>query len=954
MKLTRRRVERRSTVGNEVLDVSMNHNEGNNRSRLCVVLRDKGNEAMRIGQVQTAVEFYSQALRYEVTVPLLCHRADGYLKLEMYDDAIHDCGKIIRLQPKVWRAYALRAAALRAQGSFAEAMTDLRQARRLCPKRATHLEKLRMRCGREAESIRRARYLKALIQEGSKLAPRPIVKGDKRVTPAQLVHRMRDCLGVITRVLDEPGSAGAIIWKEDESDRWRKVRMRNNPAARKPKTKQSVNYDNMVIVQRLNELQCVLRDGGQELRQMLGQCSGFSTLLDAYDHQDLLVLEILHEALQDGDDMNVRTFLEAQPLPILAQSFQDPRQPVRSIACVLLDLIASFKAQPILTFLIHENLIPGLLKSMHLGSAAEHASSVSLFFKVALDPRLGRYLSSRSMASLQDLSAGLSRACGAGRQITRLQGAKAITALLELEKTRLTEEWEVSEVVLPFGVSVEEPCDFTEPSLCSVFAHGGVLRAVALLLARESEQAPEKAETSSSIWEEDVELICEEITTNVSDFSEVRECTLRDFNLLPGYAQLLVQGAIRAMDLMANASRAVEILDQAQAWGLFIPLLSSFPGKLAASAAKTLAQFCQKSKTVATHVADLWPVNSSLIVLELARSAHSSGDSQTYQTAISILAELAGCKSFLASMQRPTSFKVLIDFLQDGRSSTVTLKGICTCLEVAITGCNVCVEFAEMKAYALGSRLLQLWCEYRAESHLRWQVENLMFILMDRSFVLQQAILCLLENGSPSNYTGRSPGKEMASYKQIAGGPTSPRDENAAERYLSFSQNRLNFQNLCFFLSSLVHPSTKFADLCAGAGLMSIQVAKHFKEIQCYAVTRKRTWVEQTRRLAKHEAVLNLTAVLSKSFDHLPNTLPGSLDVAILCLSLDVIQDFGRLYCSVRAKLQNEGKLVLIDDNEELMIEARMQAASYGLDVVLQSTMAEQYLLLVLQRTNEF
>lgn len=140
--------------------------------------------------------------------------------------------------------------------------------------------------------------------------------------------------------------------------------------------------------------------------------------------------------------------------------------------------------------------------------------------------------------------------------------------------------------------------------------------------------------------------------------------------------------------------------------------------------------------------------------------------------------------------------------------------------------------------------------------------------------------------------------------------------------YLSFSQNRMNFQKLCFFVSTVVHPSTKLADLCAGAGLMSIQMAKHFKEIQCYAVTRKRTWVEYTRRVAKQEAVPNLTAVLSKSFDHLPNTLPCSLDVAILCLSFEVIHDFGRLYCSVRAKLQEEGKLVLIDDNEELMIDA--------------------------------
>lgn len=137
---------------------------------------------------------------------------------------------------------------------------------------------------------------------------------------------------------------------------------------------------------------------------------------------------------------------------------------------------------------------------------------------------------------------------------------------------------------------------------------------------------------------------------------------------------------------------------------------------------------------MAKHVADLWPVNYSLIVLELASSAHRCGDSETYQTAILILAELAGFKCFLASMQRPTSFNVLIDFLQDGKSLTLTLKGICTCLAVATTGCNLCVEFAEMKAYALGSGLLQLWCEYRADTHFRWQVENLMFILMDKSF----------------------------------------------------------------------------------------------------------------------------------------------------------------------------------------------------------------------------
>ncbi|CAM6102077.1 unnamed protein product [Calypogeia fissa] len=962
MKLTRRRVEERSSnVDTESTEIIRNNQHKDcNDARFGLVLRDKGNEAMRNGQVQMAVQFYSQALRHEVTVPLLCHRADAYMKLALFDDAIHDCSKIIRLQPKVWRAYALRAAAFRERGRFAEAMADLKQAKELCPKRSTHLEKLRTRCRQDWEKIKRAQNHNGLVEAGSKLPPRPFVKGDKRITSAHLLIRVRDCFRVITRVLEEPHSAGAIIWKADELDCWRRVRMRNQkPTMKKPKQEENkdLDIDTMVIVQRLKELLCFLQEGGQEMRQMLGHGSSFSTLLEVYDHQDLLVFEILNEALQDGDDINIRAFLQAQPFPILAQSLQDPRQPMRSIACALLDMIASLKAQQILTFLMHENLIPALMKSMHLGSVTEQASSVSLFLKLALDPRLGRYLSSCS--SLEDLCSGLARACRAGKQITRIHGAQAITTLLGYEKMRENESFEASRAVLPLGVSIEEPCDFNESSLCSVFANGGVLKAVTSLLARESQQAPETAATSSSIWEEDVELICEEITTNVTDFSEVHECILRDFNLLSGYGHILVLNAIRAMDFMADASNAIEVLDQANAWGLFIALLSSFPNELAAFSAKTLAKFCLKSRKVAMHIADLWPVNSSLIVLELARSAHRSGDSNTYQTGILILAELAGCKSFLASMQKPTSFSALIDFLQDGKSSTITLKCICTCLAVAVTSCEICVEFAQMKAYVLGSRLLQLWCEYRVETHLRWQVENLMFILMDKSFVLQQAILCLLENRNPSSYRTGSQGKIMAPYnKQISSclhsSSSSPRvDEDAAERYMSFSQNRTNFQEVCFFLSTLVHPSTKFADLCAGAGLMSIQVAKHFKEIHCYAVTRKRTWVEHTRRIAKHEAVLNLTAVLSKSLDHLPNTLPGSLDVAILCLSLDVVQDYGRLFCSVRAKLQQQGKLVLIDDNEQMMIEAKMQAASYGLDVVHQSTMAQHYLLLVLQRTNE-
>ncbi|KAL2632688.1 hypothetical protein R1flu_004167 [Riccia fluitans] len=963
--------------------------QGSNRTPFLVALKEKGHAALKKGKLQLAENLYTQAILHEKISPaLLSHRANVYLKLQKYGKAVEDCTKIIDLQPNFWKAYAVRAEAFRHEGKFDQAIADLGQAKKLHPRKANIYDKLRLKCKREVDIMHNSLKISQLIEEAKKLPRRPYVKGDRRFTLAQHILRMKDCLSTLNMVLTEPGH-GAIIWEQDQLDRWKKKRMSNLVGGKK-KEKSPLDHDLLIIVSRLEDLYSTVKEVGIEGCHTVALGNGFPILLAVYDFHEELVLKVISKVCRYGDECILKAFLHAEPFPTLLCGLQSESESVKRYSLQLLDLAATLKPQKVLSLLIKEKLFHVILKSMHSGLVSVQQrmsdSSVSLFFKLVLDPRLTRHLLSQNFLS-EDLCLGLSQACKADRAVTRLYGAQAITVLLEYDKSRR----KITEFALvSAGTSGDDNLSFADDdesgnSIMKVFVNGGVLAAVAGLLCRESQNAPDRMDDSAlSIWEDDVELTYKQIGETVDESPEFHECALRRLNLLSGYAQVAVLNTMRALDHMVEARRAVEVLEQVALWGVFISLLSSFPHHLSTLTAQVLAKLCRRDKRAIMHLSNLWPDKSSLILLELARSAKDKKDWQTHQAAMVILAALARCNSFLNVMQDPRSFTILVNLLEVGQSTTVISAG-CNCLTIAVTSSVDCMELAEMHASSLVNNLLSIWCESR-KAEVKFQVEELLFILMKRSNMFQEAIMVAFKSGKLTGFgfqRAASESQKSLVYKT----PEAPivriqhtepesqkppvytipkisilrriqEDEPPSLSHHKFAQTGINFSKVIDFLSSLTlahkfKSCYKFADLCAGPGLLSIQLAKHFREAHCFAVSCKRAWVEHTKRIAQIESLGNLTSVLSRGLDVLPHALPSRVNVAILCLSLQQIQDLGYLFQALSSKLLPQGKLVLIDDNQFLMGKARTYGTSEGFNIVQQPRLFEHYSMVVLEKTSK-
>ena len=87
--------------------------------------RLQGNEAFKRGRNRRALQLHSMGIRKLPSAILLCNRAETFLKLEEYNDAISDCTEAIQLEPSNWRAFSKRASALQAQGNCMAAAADM-------------------------------------------------------------------------------------------------------------------------------------------------------------------------------------------------------------------------------------------------------------------------------------------------------------------------------------------------------------------------------------------------------------------------------------------------------------------------------------------------------------------------------------------------------------------------------------------------------------------------------------------------------------------------------------------------------------------------------------------------------------------------------------------------------------------------------------------------------------
>lgn len=119
--------------------------------------KEKGNQALKQGRYEEAIEHYSAGLKIAPHITALhTNRAQAYLKLERYAEAIEDCDVLIRfpdfsVPTLVTKAHYRRALALAALKRFEEALEDAEEARKLEPKN----KQLTRLCAELTEDLRR-------------------------------------------------------------------------------------------------------------------------------------------------------------------------------------------------------------------------------------------------------------------------------------------------------------------------------------------------------------------------------------------------------------------------------------------------------------------------------------------------------------------------------------------------------------------------------------------------------------------------------------------------------------------------------------------------------------------------------------------------------------------------------------------------------------------------------
>jgi tetratricopeptide (TPR) repeat protein len=96
--------------------------------------KTKGNEALKQGKYQDAIEYYSVAIgKNPKSKIFVANRAMAHLKLGNYQLAEDDCTQAIKLDARYVKAYLRRAAARSVAGNYLEALMDYEEALRFEP-----------------------------------------------------------------------------------------------------------------------------------------------------------------------------------------------------------------------------------------------------------------------------------------------------------------------------------------------------------------------------------------------------------------------------------------------------------------------------------------------------------------------------------------------------------------------------------------------------------------------------------------------------------------------------------------------------------------------------------------------------------------------------------------------------------------------------------------------------
>ncbi|XP_004431345.1 PREDICTED: sperm-associated antigen 1 [Ceratotherium simum simum] len=89
--------------------------------------KEKGNEAFNSGDYEEAVTYYTRSISVLPTIAAYNNRAQAEIKLQNWNSAFQDCGKVLELEPGNLKALLRRATTYKHQNKLQEAIEDLRK-----------------------------------------------------------------------------------------------------------------------------------------------------------------------------------------------------------------------------------------------------------------------------------------------------------------------------------------------------------------------------------------------------------------------------------------------------------------------------------------------------------------------------------------------------------------------------------------------------------------------------------------------------------------------------------------------------------------------------------------------------------------------------------------------------------------------------------------------------------
>jgi len=108
-------------------------------------LKLKGNELMKDGSYQEAVDSYTKAIEIDPNNAIFfSNRAAAYTKLGRHEDAIHDCKTAVRLNPQFSRAYGRMGLAQMNKEQYEDARQSYKKALSLDPENSGYAQNLEL------------------------------------------------------------------------------------------------------------------------------------------------------------------------------------------------------------------------------------------------------------------------------------------------------------------------------------------------------------------------------------------------------------------------------------------------------------------------------------------------------------------------------------------------------------------------------------------------------------------------------------------------------------------------------------------------------------------------------------------------------------------------------------------------------------------------------------------